>query len=219
MIQPFNLKAIFDSSVSKESSKKYKKSTLDPDAKVGDYICKLAAQRNVLISHNEKGELLFFRPKSTGTPKQFYNQENCLEMSFEINGQELHSQLSVLKQPSKESENLTLSDSATNPMVKAFRPAVRKLTKGEDGDTMESAKNFMANEMNAIKLSISLNRWDDLKLADLVEVENPRIRLNKRTKFLISAINLNETATSKTMELNLALPETFTGEAPKNIFE
>ena len=254
-IKPFGLKLIVESSAKNDSNIVYSVTAAQPQDKVKEYISKLSAQRNVVLTHNEKGNLVFFKPDFKGKPKVSYNSENTTAMSLEVNGQETHSELTILRQPEKrktekkkkkqkEEEGVDANgypiesdptppssptpkkpkqkplyyDTIKNPLVLAYRPIVDVLTQGDATATKNGAKNFLADELKNIKFGIELNRWDNLRAGDIVEIENAKLFIKGKVKLVVETLTKNENSDQKTMSINLVLPECFTGNAPKNIF-
>ena len=109
-------------------------------------------------------------------------------------------------------------DTLNNEMVKSFRPSVRKMTEGEDVSTEAAVRNYMADEMKNITFVIDLNRWENLKFGDMIELESKRLFLNKKIRLMISSISKGQSASEKTMSILAVLPESYTGDEPKNIF-
>jgi prophage tail gpP-like protein len=218
LLGKFGLTVRIDDSVSKDVDMSYKKTVAEPTETVKEYLSKLAAQRNIVISHDRHGRLLYFRPDPKAKPIRYYDEKNCTQMSLEVDGQSLHSELTILRQPSKEGSNLTPVDTINNPMISKYRPTVQKLTSGDDTSTKKSVENYLADELKAIKVKIELNRWDGMVTGDIVEVHNHEIFIFNRTRFMVESTTINETADGRTMSIDLVLPETFAGGIPKNIF-
>jgi len=218
LLKDFNINYLVDSTVSNEMSLVYKKTVAQPSESVKDYLSKLAAQRNIVISHNEKGDLVFFRPNVNARSKLFLTRENSISMNISVKGQSFHSEISVIRQPGKNNPSLSPVDTIRNPLVLSRRVKVNVLSSGTESETKRAADNILAAELKNISFSISLNRIEDLKCGDIVEVQNPEIYLYDRTRLMISSIKIQENDKASTMQLNLVLPETFTGEIPKNIF-
>lgn len=218
VLRDFNINYTVHDSVAIEMNLNYKKTVASPSETVKSYIAKLAAQRNIVLSHTNRGELLFFRPNAYAKPKLFLNKENTLSMSLSVNGQGIHSEISVIRQPSKKNNNLKPVDFVLNPMVFKYKPVVKTLSSGEDTDTKNAANNILADELKNISFSVNLNRIEDLNPGDIVEVQNDEIFLFKRTKLMVSKVSIKENTNSKSMSISLLMPETFTGDAPNNIF-
>lgn len=76
----YGIKLIVDSSVQNEVNRIYKKTVASPSDTVKGYLSKLATQRNILMSHNEKGQVILFKPNDKAQPKLFLNKDNSLSM-------------------------------------------------------------------------------------------------------------------------------------------
>lgn len=252
-VKPFGINVIIDESAKNDANLVYETTAAQPKDKIKEYLSKLAAQRNIILTHNEKGELVLFKPNFKGKPKKLYTKENCLSMSLEVSGQEMHSELTILRQPEKhktekkkkkEEENKGVDsngypiedttpsptpkpkekqkpiyyDTLKNPLVLKYRPIVDVLSQGDSGATKNASKNFLADELKNIKFGIELDRWDDIKAGDIVEVENDELFIKGKVKLVIETFTKNANPSSKKMSLNLVLPECYSGETPKNIF-
>lgn len=219
LLQLFDLNLIIDVSVVNDVGLIYKKTVAQPTETIKSYLSKLAAQRNVVMTHDIHGNIIYYRPNNSTQSKLFFNKRNTIKMSFSVKGQGMYSEISVLRQPSKDNESLTPVDTAKNVLVTKFRPGVKTLSSGTDTDTSKAADNALALQLQNLQLNISLPRWEDLQPGDFVEVENDEIYLYKRTKFIIKSLTLNQDEKSETMSLTLVLPESYIGGQFKNIFE
>lgn len=218
LLKPFALEFRIYPSVRKSALTNYKKTVAEPAETIKDYLSKLAAQRDIIISHDIHGRLIFVKPNPNAKPVRFYTVENTTTMSLSVDGQSLHSDLTIIRQPGKENTRLTPQDSISNPMVKQFRPSVRVMSSGEETDTKKGVENYLADELKAIKVNIEVNRWDGMFTGDIVEVQNPEIFLYQRTRFMVESTTINQNSSGRTMSISLVLPETFAGGKPKNIF-
>lgn len=219
LITPFGIGLVIDPSVTKDAGMVFEKSVASPSESIKSYLSKIASQRNIVVSHDARGNLVYFRPNTKGAPKARFNQKNTLTMSMSVRGQGLHSNISVLRQPSDEAANISPVDTVKNNLIPVKRPSVRVLSSGTDTATKEAADNELAAELKNIEFRISLNRIEDLSPGDIVEVQNDEIFLFKYTRLMISSTSIAETTNSTGMDISLVLPESFTGEQPKNIFE
>lgn len=193
------------------------KSTADATESIKSYIAKLCSQKNILLSHNQRGDLVLFKP-NLGRVVYSFNKQNTLNMGLSFNGQGLHSDISVIRQPSKKNTTTSTVDSVKNPIIRLFRPKIKTLSSGEDTDTKNAANNELASELKSIGLKINVDRTIGLLPGQIVDVENPEVFLYQKTKFMVKDINIKETVNSETMEITLVLPETYTSGTPKNIF-
>ena len=257
LIKPFNLQLVVDSSVAEEASKNYAKSAAAPEDVIKDYIAKLASQRNIILSHNEKGQIVLFRPNIHQKPVAVFTDQNTFEIKLEVSGQNIHSEITNLRQPKakkekkkkkdaevgedslgypldlkqpdtpenpkppkakKPKEKPVYQDTHKNPLVKAFRPIVKVLSEGEDFDTKQASKNQFADELKNIKISIGMKDWMDIKVGQIIQVVNEEIFIEKPANLIIMSIGKSESEAGKEMSIEAVLPETFTGDSPKNIF-
>jgi hypothetical protein len=76
----------------------------------------------------------------------------------------------------------------------------------------------MASELANMVLSVEVEKYLSVFPGDIVEVENSDIFLYARTRFMVNQVTISESHTGTTVSSNLVLPETYTGEVPKNIF-
>ena len=248
VIKPFGLTLSIEPSVSKDVSLSYAKSVCEPEDSIKDYLSKLSAQRNIILSHNRQGYLVMFRPNVNLAVKKEYDEKNTTSLGLSVNGQNMHSSLTILRQPKmkKKKTESTVSiadhydeegneipemtktkkkrpkpqffDTLHNSMVKAFRPSVKKMTEGEDVSTEPAVRNDMADELGNISFSIELDRWDDLNIGDMINLQSNRLFIKNKVKLIVSSISRSRTASEKKMSISAMLPEAFTGQEPKNIF-
>lgn len=218
LFNEFGLSFIIDSSVSNEMNLNYAKTVAEPTDTVKEFISKLAAQRNIILSHDKKGNIVFFKPNTNAKAKAFFNDINTTSMSLSVNGQAMHSTISVIRQPSKDNPGLSAVDTITNQLIKINRTVVKVLSSGTETDTKKAADNILAEELKNITVDLEINRYEDINCGDIVEVHNHEIFLFSKTRFIVSEVTINESNSNESMSLKLVLPETFTGEIPKNIF-
>ena len=225
----FNVEYIIDSSVEHEMNLIFTKSIADPEESVKEYLSKLAAQRNIIISHTQDGKLLFFRPKNNLVSKGIYNKTNTIGASLDINGQSMQSKLYVLRQPSvpkrsKTNTNKTkvlgkFYDEVQNNLVQDNkRVSVKIMSSGEELDTSQAVNNYLMDQLKNIKLSIAFHEWQNLEIGDLIEYQNDELKLFNPVKLMVTSISKYFDAESSMYEISCNLPESYAGGTPKNIF-
>lgn len=227
LVAPFGIKIIIDSSVVDEMNTKYEETEAKESQSIKSFLSELASQKNIIITHNEFGNLVFQRPSSKQKPVFDFTEETIsnVKMKLSFNGQGVHSQITVMKQHSIEEDGIAEQKTINNPYVTTvFRPKVYKLTQKSAGpdDSNEAAINLRAKELQALSLTIELDRWvlDDkmLKPGQIITVKNPNVYLFKKTNWFIQAITLSEDKDKSTALLKCCIPEAITGEEPKYIF-
>ncbi len=205
-------------SKSKEADRVFKKTTADSTESVKSYIAKLTSQRNILLSHNAKGNVVMFKPDVNAKPKYYFNKDNTFKMSSSWNGQGMHSNINVVRQPSKDNAGVSTVDSAKNPLIGVFRPTTKVLSSGEDTDTKKAADNELASELKNITVKIELQGlFDDIIPGDLLNIHNHEIYSFAYSRWIVSSITLNKDESSETTSIDLVLPETYNGQIPKPI--
>tara|TARA_R110000824_G_scaffold34903_6_gene110149 strand:- start:816 stop:1838 length:1023 start_codon:yes stop_codon:yes gene_type:complete len=220
MIKPFNIGQIIDPSAANELSFNYEKVVANVSDTVAGFLSKLAAQRNVIIGHTTKGDLYYFKAFTNSKSVRAYTTKNVLSSSIRIDGQGFHRSISVLRQPSDTNDGASTVDSITNTIVLSDRKVIKTLSSGEDTDTSKAANNVLAAELKSLQVSIELPRIDyDLKCGQIVNFQNRELFIYKSQRFVVNTITYNEDSGSDTMSISLLLPEAFSGENPKNIFE
>lgn len=218
LIHEFDLDFVVGDSVKNEMSLNYPKVVAEPTETIKEFISKLTSQRNVVLSHNEKGNLLFYKPNTKAKAKAYFNDQNTTSMTLNVNGQAMHSKISVIRQPSKDNVSLSAVDTISNHLVKVNKTIVKTLSSGTETDTKKAADNILAEELKNIVVDITINRYENINCGDIVEVHNHEIYLFAKVRFMVSEITITETNSQQTMNLKLMLPETFSGEEPKKIF-
>lgn len=219
VLNGFPISYRIDPSAEKQMQLKYEKVVANADDKIKDFLSKLASQRNIVISHDFLGNLVFLKPNVNARSKAFYNQSSNLKMTASIGGQNMHSTISVIRQPSESNGDLTPVDVALNSMVKTHRPITKILSDGTETDTKTAADNILASELKNIVFAIVFDKIDtSLECGDIVTVQNPEIYLYGETRLMIHEIEYYQSHNKTSMTLKLLLPEAFSGENPRNIF-
>ncbi len=207
-----------DPSSQNETNISYKKTVASPTDTGKGYLSKLTSQRNILLSHDVKGNVVLFRPNDQMKPKYFFNSENTISISSDYNGQSLHSEINVIRQPSEENNGVSTVDKIINPLIGKFRPTTKILSSGEDTDVSKAANNELSSELQAITLKVKLKGlFDDIKPGDIVNIHCHAVYSFAYSRYMVSGIAFNFDEKGETTELDLVLPETYTGKVPKNI--
>jgi prophage tail gpP-like protein len=188
------------------------RTSASPTESIRDYLAKLASQKNIILSHNEKGEVLLFQPDYNQLPRYFFTKGNTISMTADYNGQALHSDIYIVRQPSDENEGVSTFDRAKNTLVAKYRPTTKIMSSGEDAQTKDAAKNELAAELKAITLTLELQGlFDEIYPGEIVNVHNHHIYCYAYNRFMVDSITLKFDSKSDTTTLNLVVPETFTG--------
>lgn len=226
LIKPFNLSMVVDSAVASKMDAAYEKTTAKETDTIKGYLTELAAQKNILISHNEKGQLLFTEAKAR-QKSIFHFEENtpATSMSLSFNGQAMHSHITVIKQASSKGGNAG-EVTIRNPYVavsSVYRPKVITQNSGDDIDTTQAAKNALADELKNLSVSINTDRWEInnkiIKPNNIISITNPEIYIYKKSDWFIEEVNLTGDNTKTVATLKCTLPEVYNNQTPKYLFE
>ena len=195
------------------------RTSASPSESIKDYLSKLAGQKNIILSHNEKGEVLLFQPDLLQKPKYFFTKGNSLSMSMDVNGQAMHSDINIVRQPSDENEGVSTVDSTKNTLIAKYRPTTKILTSGEDTDTKDAAENELASELKNINATVELQGlFDEIYPGEIVNVHNHYLYNYAYNRWMVDSITMKFDEKSDTTTLNLVPPESFNGANPRDLF-
>lgn len=229
--EPYKIEVIVDDLVKSKVNEKYDQSTTDQSQSIASYLAKLATLKNVVMRSTPAGQLRFTQvdPKLRPIAKFSTGDGVCNEITLEVNGQAMHSEIHNLsgvglsENTIEDKEKVGSAEKIINPLLgKVFRPTIK--TQGvETGAIKEVTKAALADELKNITIQINCKGWklvDEGILApgDLVSVFAPGAYLFQYTTLLIRSIRLKEDSKEKSSSLSCVLPETMTGEQPKLIF-
>lgn len=206
-------------SLKAKSNSVFGRTSASPTETIKDYLAKLAGQKNIILSHNEKGDVLLFQPDLLQKPRYFFTKGNSLSMGMDVNGQGMHSDINIVRQPSDENEGVSTADVSKNTLVGKYRPTTKLLTSGEDTETKDAAKNELAAELKNITATVELQGlFDDLFPGEIVNCHNHYLYLFAYTRWMVDSITMKFDEKSDTTTLNLVPPESFSGDNPRNLF-
>lgn len=227
VIWPFGVKLNVDPEVQSLISKKYDKSTADADQTIKDYFTELSTQKNIVLSHNENGDLVLTKTKANLKPFALFDENMpSTKISLSVDGQSVHSKITVQKQSSLDT-NVSGEETINNDIITVYRPTVKSQSSGDNSDTINAANMILASEMRAINLTINTDRWvwfdgkkeQIIKPNQIIEVLSPSNFINTKTKFFIEKVDFVGNNEGTTATLSCVLPECYNGEKFKNIFE
>jgi prophage tail gpP-like protein len=224
LVRPFKLKIIVDESVSKKMDKVFPKTTANATQSIKEYLNDLASSRDIVMSHDSNGALLFTSAKVDQQPILIVGPEGIpgVSMTMAFSGQQIHSHITVIKQASADGGNAG-EFTIRNPYVPiVYRPKVITQNSGDDNDTATAARMALSEELRNIVLTVNIDRWEiDGKLIlpnNVIRVRNPNLFIFKQTDWFIESIAYKGDNLSNTATLTCVLPEVHNKKSPKNIF-
>ncbi len=225
-LAPFGITMVVDPVVASAMNDPIAETSVKPNDTVKQYLTELATQKNINISHDEFGRLVFTRVPTSLKPVFDFNVPKGglpgIKMTSHFNGQDMHSQITVQQQADIEDTNIG-EETVTNPYVPfVFRPRTIIQSAGTNTDTALAASNALANELRGLTFTITMDRWDInakiIKPKNTITVINPEIYLYKKTTLFIESIEYNGDQKEMTTILHCVLPEVYNGQVPKYIY-
>lgn len=225
LAKPFGIKVVADTKVANEVAVAHRSSTANRDESIRAYLSSITSQKNIILSHTPEGALLFTRANTVQDPIINFNRGvPGTEISLSIDGQDMHSSITVVKQADVDGGNAG-QYTVNNPFVGAYRPTVKVQSSGNDNSTEKAAKNALARELKSIQLNVEVDRWEASPTAkvfrpnQMITVENPTIYLYNQIRWFIDSVSLQKDEKKETASLQCVLPCVYDGSVPFNIFE
>lgn len=229
LIKPFGISLI---SNEPEANEPLEKSTAKAGDSIKNYLSTICAQKNLILTHSSTGKLIITKVK-TSTVK--VNLLENVEIDLAVNGQKMHSEITVMKQASSTDSNAASATvlnpfiskfntqiTPTNKFVPNYRPKVKEQSSGASIDTERAAKNVLANDLKAIKFNIKLSSWyldnEILTPNKLIAIQSDFLFLFKKTNLFIEAVAFSGTPKAQVSNLTCVIPEVYNGNTPTNIF-
>jgi prophage tail gpP-like protein len=219
-------KASKKKTVKAKMKEKITKMTADANTTVKAFLTDLATQKDIILTHDEKGSLVFTKAK-TSQKAIFHFEKDALgiEMGLTFNGQGINSHITVLKQADIDGGNAgeyTLINPYVPRGTNSYRPKVVIQRVGDDISTQEVARNILRSQLKNIQVTISINNWDVngkvIKPNSIVTVTNKELFIYKKTRLFVEEVNYQGDSESLTATLSCVLPEVYNDDEFVNIF-
>lgn len=228
LIDPFglSLSVINDNGISDEVIEEV---TADTNQTIERFLVQIAAQRNLIISHDNLGRLVITRANTRVRSIATYREAiPATSISLRVNGQQMHSEFGIMKQPDILGDNAS-EDVVENSLIGSFRPTTRTQSIGTDNTAEDVGKNLRANELRGIRVIIGSDRWEWLNSFNrnkpevvnpnnIVDVISPSNFIARRTAFFVEQTLLIFDSEKEISTLTCVPPEVFNNEDPKQYF-
>jgi len=223
LLRPFNIELVVNPSISSKVNKPIDVSTAKNSESIQSYLYELAYNRNLVLSHDERGRLLItLADANSPVIAQFTRGVPVVESRLDFDGQAMHSDITVVRQADSDGGNAG-SASRKNPYVSIFRPSVKLQTSGDDIDISDSVSRELARELSAIRLSLQLDRWEVngalIRPNSVITFQNSELGLNRPTRFFVESVDYTGDQAVNEATLSCVIPEVYNRQTPKNIFE
>lgn len=226
-LKPFGLTVVIKNSASSAMGETYEEVDAKETESVKAFICDLAAQKNIIVSHDEYGRLVFLKAVRQSPIFHFEPGVECvLDMEMVFNAQPMHSEIVVFAQSGKEVDISDESPPVPNPYIPyVFRPHIAVQSTDNSEDTIRAAKNILARELKNLQLIIKLDRvvlnGKVIRAGQWISVKNPECYLYTTEKWIIEQVDMDFDSENEDgiCTLTCVRPEVYTGETPVYIFK
>jgi len=188
VLKPFNVSYVSEVPL----TRKLEKSSADVTETAFSYIKSLLSQQGIFITNNEKGEIVFAEVKETKPVKSINDNSGTLNMNLSVNGQSMHSEITVVKQATRNNPDAG-EFTIQNPFVSVYRPTTKILNSGSLFDVENAARNELSSELTNIVLTIQA--LEIIKPGNFIEVQSDELNIQKSTWF-VETTNIRGTKSS-----------------------
>ncbi|HXP52176.1 MAG TPA: hypothetical protein VN922_19625 [Bacteroidia bacterium] len=215
--------SVENDSLADKMNKNIKKANATESKNIKSFFTDLCAQRNIVLSHNSDGNLLFTTPKTHQKPvANFGSGTPSTHISLSFNGQMMHSHITVVKQADSDGGNAE-EVTIRNPYVPIlYRPKVITQTAGDDTSLEQTAQQALAAELKGVQVIITTDRWKiDGKMIrpnTLVTAYSPENFLYKKVLLFVEKVKYDGDKNKYVATLTCTLPEVYNTDYPQNQF-
>jgi prophage tail gpP-like protein len=215
--EPYSIPVIFDGEVGPN----FTEVSIEPTDKILDFLSRLAKQRNLLFTNNEKGQLVFFTPKTEKTFVSFVEGKSPLiSIKPKFDAQNFYSHITGFGKTDAEYPSLSYTFENKYLINKGIiRHNSLTIEDSETSSDLENAVRAHAGRMFADCVNYELlcenhvNENNEVfKKGMAVCVSAPSAMITKETNFIARNVKLSRTTEGKTATLTLVLPGAYTGE-------
>jgi len=203
--------------VKSKMNKKFEKVNFDYDKTIKSIIVELATERGIYVNHLPNGDVRFTDSSPHNLEVVDHFEDNGVSsMALTVNGQEMHSDISVL---SSVDEKSVVNGEYTikNPYItNIVRPIIYKIKTGDSIDVKECARLKLSAELRSISLTISTTKF--IKPGNIITVKSDRLRLKKDTIFFIEKTDIKADRNGNKYDLTCVLQDVYSKNKVINQF-
>lgn len=225
LLKPFNIKYVIDQSVRRDMDIVFSETEAGQTQSVQSYLTELATSRNIIISNDTQGRVVFTRLDANKTAI-FHFEQNIpgVSMTLGFNGQAMHSDILAVMQADPDDPNAVEAPPVQNPYVPiVFRPQTIVVNSGDGLTVQRAADNAIAAELKNVTLIVSLDRFQIGEVlflpGEFITVTNPQVYLYKKTKWIIESVDFTGDSAKEVAVLRCVPPEVYTGKKPQYIWK
>lgn len=218
VLAPFGIDFLASDNVYADFNTKYKKQTATPTHSAKSFLNTLASQKNILMSHNSDGQLLFTRidiNSLSPVAKFEVKGTEYTNIALTASGQQMHSVIRVVRQADKDTANSGEYE-IMNPYVDVYRPTVQELRSGTIYDVEAAARAELAKELRGIKIVIDTLTF--VSPGNIIQVKSEKLEIYKLTNFFVEQTSINGNEKGEKYTLTCSLIDVYTTGDVINIF-
>jgi len=205
--------------VQEDFEKTYKKANANINQTIKSFLNSIASQGGMIVSHNKEGHLVFTKiDTDIMTPVATFEEGNGgnESITLDVNGQVLHSEITVVKQASELSRS-SGEETVLNPMVSAYRPRVKVSNSGSVFDVKKAARMELSKELSSIRFSIRTTQF--VKPGNLINLKAKSLNINNTIELFVEQTTIIGNRNSERYILTCVMKEVYNFADVKNIFE
>lgn len=220
LLKPFGLKAIFKN----DAGAVFERVECGAEEKIYPFLAKLAKERNLVISSDIDGNLLFQKPIETGISKAIFRQGEAplLSVTPSFNPQDYFSTITGVDSViiGEAGTQFTVKNSKLGGVIRPYTFQVKDTLDSDIKTTVEAKVGRMLGNMVAYSIQVATWRDDQGKLFNpntIVTLLAPDAMVYKEYKMTIRSVELNRDEEKKTATLNLIIGGAFSGKLPEDL--
>lgn len=212
----FNINYSYENSVSTLFNAKIEKTNFDYDKSIKSLIVDLCTEKGIYVNHTATGELRFTDSSASNlSVVKHFEDDGLIDMSIDVNGQQMHSAITVLSQTSD--TNIAQGEyTINNPYCTVNRPIIYKMQNGDSNDVSKYARMKLSSELRSISLKITTTTF--IKPGNLITVTSEKLRLKNRVKFFVEQTDITATKTGFSYAMTCVLKDVYTNNTVYNEF-
>lgn len=216
LLKPLGMRAVFEV----ETGGQFDRITANQSDTIFRHLSEIAAQRGILVSNTEKGELLFYQADTESEPVGTLKEgENfALDFKADYDGTKLfHTYRAVADTPGGDAQSSTATDDNV-PKSRTITFHAEDTTDGNIGKSAEWKRS--KNYAEALSIQIPVAQKDGWiapngelwKKNTTVILESPTLFIPNGVKMIIQRVEYIEKESGKNVVLSLVPKEVYTGE-------
>ena len=218
--EPYSIPVIFEGGVGPA----FTEVSIEPTDKILDFLSRLSKQRNLLFTNNEKGQLVFFNPKTEKPFASFVEGKlPLISIKPKFSAQEFYSHITGFGKTDAEYPSLAYTFENKYLINKGIiRHFSLTIDDAETSSDLENAVKAHAGRMFADCVNFELlcekhvnEKNEVFQKGMTVCVSAPSAMITKETNFIARSVKLSRTTEGKTTTMTLVLPGAYTGEIPE----